>query len=206
MTVNQAISDLPTRQRWSLKVIAAVGIVALGISGAIAALLLAGGSSSGKSPSTVANGYIEAGVTAENHGQLTAAIADYEAAIRANPRSASAYYDLGVIYQSQKNNLAASVAYQNALLILPNYKSALFNLAILVTPTEPATAVALYNRLLSLNSNDANVLFNLGLLLRRLGNTTAGNADLAKAISLSPSLTSRLPVTTPSTTATTVKP
>ncbi len=168
---------------------------------AVAAVSLAACGSSKKSASTAtttttpADGLIQAGITAENKGNTAGALADYQKAIKANPLSKIAYYDLGVIYQQENDVADASTNYQKAILIDPTYKSALFNLAILDTKADPTMAVSLYDKLLGLNANDTNVLFNLGLLLRQTGNATQGNAYLAKAIRLDPALASRLPAT-----------
>ncbi len=190
------------RTGWSLIALAVVTALAIPACG-----------SSKKSASTTtttpADGLIQAGVTAGDHGNTAAAIADYRAALKANPLSNIAYYDLGVIYQQKGDATDARTSYQKAILINPTYKSALFNLAILDTPTEPATAVSLYTQLLGLNANDSNVLFNLGLLLRQTGQTVQGNADLAKAIKINPALASRVPATTtttPAQTTSTTKP
>jgi len=145
---------------------------------------------------TPADKLIQSGITAESHGDKASALADYQAALKADPLSNIAYYDLGVIYQQDNDAADARANYQKALLIDPTYKSALFNLAILDTPTDPTTAVSLYDQLLTINPNDTNVLFNLGLLLRNTGQAAQGNADLAKAIRLDPSLASRIPTTT----------
>jgi Tfp pilus assembly protein PilF len=148
---------------------------------------------------TPADGLIQAGITAADHGNAAAAVADYQAALKADPLSNIAYYDLGVIYQQKGEVTGARTSYQKAILIDPTYKSALFNLAILDTPTDPAMALSLYTQLLGLNENDSNVLFNLGLLLRQTGQTAQGNADLAKAIRIDPALASRVPATTTTT-------
>ena len=164
-------------------------------------------STSVSSSTRAANAALQAGLAAEQKGELAQAIKDYEAAAKANPLDMLAYYDLGVVYQQQKNLPAASTAYQKALLINPKYQPAMFNLAILDTPSQPATAVSLYNQLLAINSRDANVQFNLGLLLEQLGNSKDGKSDVAAAIKLNPALASRLPASQrPGTTATTTAP
>ena len=69
----------------------------------------------------------------------------------------------------------------------------MFNLATLEASSNPQNAITLYNQLLKLKPNDANVLFNLGLLLIAQNQPVTGHADLKKAISLDPSLSSRVP-------------
>ena len=104
-----------------------------------------------------------------------------------------AYYDIGVILQARGDLPAAASAYQRALLINPRYKAALFNLAILTGSKNPARAVAMYEQLNGFDPHDPNVLLNLGLLLRRLGQSGAARPYLAEAIRIDPSYASRVP-------------
>jgi tetratricopeptide (TPR) repeat protein len=158
--------------------------------------LLAAGCGSGSPPSAAssADSLISQGLSAESHGQNQRALQDFSEAVAKNPSAPIAYYDLGVIYQQQLNkpNQAAS-EFNKALLADPNYKPALYDLAILETSANPLQAINLYQQLLKLNPNDPNVLFNLGLLLYAHNQVAQGKADLNKAISIDPSLKSRVP-------------
>jgi len=145
------------------------------------------------SAASKASSLIQDGVTAGREGNSAAALADYQAAVTADPLSAIAYYDLGVAYGERDDVDQARTSFQKALLINPRYKSALFDLAVLDTPTEPTTAETLYRQLDDLYPNSPNALFNLGLLLDHLGNKAGGAAAIAKAVALEPSLASRLP-------------
>jgi Tfp pilus assembly protein PilF len=157
-------------------------------------LLAAGCSSSSPSASSSADSLISQGLSAESHGQTQQALQDFSKAVAQNPSSTIGYYDLGVIYQQQLNepNQAAS-EFNKALLADPTYKPALYDLAILETSTNPLSAINLYQQLLKLNPSDPNVLFNLGLLLYAHDSVAQGQADLNKAISIDPSLKSRVP-------------
>jgi tetratricopeptide (TPR) repeat protein len=159
---------------------------------AAGAVVLIGCSSAASGPKS-ADKLVNDGLRAQQVGNLGIAIQDYEAAIKANPQEVVAYYDLGVIYQNRGDTTDAASAYQKALLINPRYKSALFNLAILDTATSPSTAVSLYQQLNSFDPKDPNVLLNLGLLLRQLGQKSAAAADLAQAVKLKPSFASQIP-------------
>ena len=141
-----------------------------------------------------ANKLVEQGLNAESLGQIDQAIADFKQAIATSPKNVYAYYDLGVIYQQQVNDPSlAATWYRRALNANPSYTPAIFNLAILETPSDPQSAVALYQRILAIKPNDADTNFNLGLLLISQNQVTQGKADLSKAISLDPSLASRVP-------------
>ncbi len=146
------------------------------------------------SPAKTADNLVTKGLGAESKGESQTAVNDFTAAIAANPADTYAYYDLGVMYQSQLNNpTQAAAEYNKAILANPAYKPAIFNLAILETPNDPAGAIAEYQKILALDSNDADTNFNLGLLLIAQNQSTQGHADLAKAIMLEPSLASRVP-------------
>ena len=82
----------------------------------------------------------------------------------------------------------------------------MFNLAIVRTGPNAQEAVALYRHLLALAPDDANGHLNLGFLLLSVGQTTEGNAELDRAISLDPKLASRRPPQTPAGATTTTLP
>lgn len=146
------------------------------------------------SPAKSADKLVTQGLSAQATGNTTAAVSDFNAAIAANPADTYAYYDLGVLYQTTlDNSTQAADEYNKALLANPAYRPALFNLAILETPTDPGGAIALYNKILAINPNDADTNFNLGLLLIGQNQSAPGHADLEKAIMLDPSLSSRVP-------------
>ena len=109
-----------------------------------------------------------------------------------------------------EGNPTAAIALYRAWIAVhldhPLLHAVLFNLAVLTTPTDPQQAMALYRKLLVLNPNDANVLFNLGLLLRQTGQPSAANTEIAAALKINPSLASRLPASTTTTPAAPGKP
>jgi Tfp pilus assembly protein PilF len=178
------------RIEWFL--VCALAVVAL----AAAACSTNGSNGSSATPSGTANQLVGAGLAAQQQGLVAQAKQDYQAAIGKDPNNKYAYYDLGVIYGLAQDSTDASTNYRRALVIDPNFKPALFNMAVLETSSDPHGAIALYQQLLQLNPNDANVNFNLGLLLIAQGQPAQGHADLSKAIQIDPSLSSRLPAGT----------
>jgi tetratricopeptide (TPR) repeat protein len=139
---------------------------------------------------------VEDGLEAQGAGRLDEAREKYLQAIDEDPTNKLAYYNLGVIYQQLNAVDEARQAYERAIEIDSTYKPALFNLAVLESAPDPTRAEALYRRLLELNQEDANVHFNLGLLLRQIGRAEEGNAQIEMALQLDPSLASRLTTTT----------
>ena len=139
------------------------------------------------------------GLAAHRAGNLTEAAKDYHEVLALDPNNKFAYFDLGVIDQAQGRSQAAEANYRQALQIDPNFTSALFNLAIVRKPVDAQEAITLYRRLLVVNPNDAAGHLNLGFALLETGQTAEGNAELARAVQLDPSLQSR--VTPPQPTA-----
>jgi len=138
------------------------------------------------------------GLAAQAKGQLDTARADYNQALANDPNNQSgdnkyAYFNLGVMDQQQGNSAAASSEYRRALLIDPNFVNAIYNLAIVETPSQPQSAILLYQQILSLKPHDPNTLYNLGLLLYDTGQISQGQALLRQAIQIAPSLSSKLP-------------
>jgi tetratricopeptide (TPR) repeat protein len=180
-------SSPPSSPRLRLtRVLLAPALLLLGL-GAVAC-------SSSPSASSSADSLVSQGLSAESSGQTQQAVKDFTAALAKEPTNAIAYYDLGVVYQQNLNEpTQAATEYNKALLVNPKYKPAMYNLAIIDTSSDPQAAINLYNQLLALNPNDANVNFNLGLLLISQHQTTQGDADLKKAILISPALAKRVP-------------
>ena len=126
-------------------------------------------------------------------GKLKLARDRYVQIIKLDPLNQYAYYDVGVVYQSAGQTSDAASAYEKALAINPGYVPALFNLAGIDSSDAAPTAVALYQILEQLNPNSADPYFNLGLLYIHMGQKALGESQLAKAVQLNPTLSSRIP-------------
>jgi Flp pilus assembly protein TadD len=137
---------------------------------------------------------ISQGIHAESAGLSQQALRDFRAAAAADRTDAVPYYELGVLYQERLNEpTQAATAYKKALSLQPKYRAAMFNLAIVDTPGEPQSAINLYNELRLQNPRDANVAFNLGLLLIAQNQPVPGHQLLRNAISLDPALARKVP-------------
>ena len=122
-------------------------------------------------------------------GQTAQAQADFEQVVRLDPKNKYAYYNLGYLAQTGGRASEAETQYRLALAIDPKYGPALYNLAILRTADgATADALKLYRDAIAANGKDANAHFNLGLLLRKTGDTKRGDAEIALAVLLNPSL------------------
>jgi tetratricopeptide (TPR) repeat protein len=142
---------------------------------------------------------LTAGLAAQTEGHTQSARAYFKQVLVQDPGNKYALYDLGLIYQQQGDSATASAEYRAALVSDPNYVPALFNLAILRTSSAPYEAIDLYRHVLALQPGYAEAHLNLGYVLRAVGQVTEGNAEIARAVALKPSLAS--PGATPSPTA-----
>jgi Tfp pilus assembly protein PilF len=107
-------------------------------------------------------------------------------------------YDLGVLYQLRLHDkVQAGTSYKRALEVDFTFQPALNNLAVLETSSDPTQAVALYNKLLKLNPNDAEVLLNLGRIFVAHGQSQQGQAHVERAVPVDPALATRPPGATP---------
>jgi tetratricopeptide (TPR) repeat protein len=162
--------------------------------GPLAAIVLAAcGASAARSDDQLDRDYFDAGLRAQQAGNLTEAAADYRKALAHNPSDKFAYFDLGLINQQAGNNDAAEKIYRAALQIDPNFVSALFNLAIIRTPVDAQETEQLYRHVIALQPGAAGPHLNLGFLLRSLGRTDEAKAEFARALVLDASVAARIP-------------
>jgi len=131
-------------------------------------------------------------VAAQKAGDYKTATTDYNKVLAADPKNYRALYDLGDVEQFQHLNSAAEANYRAALALYPNFELAMYNLATLVSSSSPTEAEILYQQVIKLDPKNADAYFNLGYVLNGLGQKTQGQADIAKAIALDPSLKSRV--------------
>jgi Tfp pilus assembly protein PilF len=149
-------------------------------------------SSSGGSSRDVAagNAAVEAGLKAQAAGNITAAVADYQKALKDDPKNKYALFDLGVIDDQENNVGLASAQYQKALAVDPKFEPALYNLAIIYQQQgNEGYALHLYQQAVAANPSDASAHFNLALMLRALPKYRKdGNAQMRIALRLNPAL------------------
>jgi tetratricopeptide (TPR) repeat protein len=158
---------------------------ALGATVGVGAVLVAcGGGASTDRESTLLN----AGLKAQADHRLAQADADYLAVLKLDGSNRTAWYDLGVIAQQQGYADDARHDYRQALVVDPHYVPALYNLGTLEAVTSPTMAVRLYRQVVKLTPGDAAAHYNLGLALKSLGHAKEGTAEIAKAVTLDPSL------------------
>lgn len=178
------------------------GVVRPGTVGSVVAvtllsLILAScGSGNGSGSSTTIDTQLADGIHAQAKGDSALAVADYLAVVKRDPSNKLAWYDLGVIAHQAGQDTEAAKDYQAALASDAHYVPALYNLAILKTATDPKTAEQLYETAAEVEPKNAKVHLNLGFVLKMLGQDAKGNAEIAQAVKLDPSLAPRVPTGT----------
>lgn len=122
------------------------------------------------------------------NGDYQGALADYNLAIKSNPKSANAHYNRALIKAIQLKDYQGALAdYNRAINLKPNYDSAYNNRGSLKTDhlQDYQGALVDYNRAISLNPQNANAYYNRGLLKHAfLKDRTGGIADLQQAAKL----------------------
>jgi Tfp pilus assembly protein PilF len=152
---------------------------------------------SGSSPSAenarAATGLFDDGLHAQVEGNLAKAANDYLRSLNLNPNDKLAWYDLGLIEQQDGLNASAEHDYEASIADDSRLVPALYNLGTLVASSDPARATKLYERVIAIQPKDAGAHLNLGFALRAQGKLRQGNAQIAEAVRLDPSLSSRTP-------------
>jgi tetratricopeptide (TPR) repeat protein len=182
---------------------AAITIAAL----VAAALLVAPACSKKADEQQLATEALAAGIAAQQAGDLATASAKYREVLSHDPQNQYAYYNLGLIDQTNGAYASADSNYNLALSIDPTFEDAMYNLAIVKSAEgDSDAAIALYRQVIALNKRNAAAHLNLGFALIDSGQKTEGNAELAKAIQIDPSLATRIPSGTATTSTSTGSP
>jgi Tfp pilus assembly protein PilF len=176
----------PRNARWMLIWIGLVALLALAVAGFINLV-------ASKPDAVQATDYVSAGLTAQSQGRIDDAREDYRQALAHDPRNKFAYFNLGTLDQQAGHDGLAVADYEAALEADGNFVPALYNLAILITPSDPSTAVTLYQRAIQAQPDDASAHLNLGFLLHNLGRDAEAMLEFADAVRLDPTLASRIP-------------
>lgn len=151
--------------------------------------VVATGCGGGKSKEEQALDSLNRGLQAHADGRFDDAAAAYREVIQKDPQNKFAFYDLGLVEQIANRLDSAENNYRLALNVDPDYVPALYNLAILRTKVGATQeAIDLYRHVLKVHEEEPKSHYNLGLLLRSIGKTADGDAEIARARSLDPSL------------------
>jgi tetratricopeptide (TPR) repeat protein len=147
-------------------------------------------------PADAAADALARGIAAHNANKLDEATKDYFEVLFNDPKNKFAFYNLGQIARIQNRLAIAEGYYRSALEIDGNYGPALFGLGVVRQAFGAVQeAIDLYRKDISTEPNNAASHYNLGILLRLQGKTAEGDAEIARAIQLDPTLPQPQPPT-----------
>lgn len=133
------------------------------------------------------------GVAHYRLGNLEHSIADFDRAIRINPRLADAYNNRGNVWQTKGNLENALLDFDRAIQLNPRHHHAFNNRANLrLAKGDLRGAISDYNRSIELDATNATVFANRGLTWLQLGRNKEARSDFEQAIKLAPHLTPKL--------------
>jgi tetratricopeptide (TPR) repeat protein len=127
---------------------------------------------------------LQTGIAQANQHNWTGAMTTFDNVLAISPTNVYANYDLGVIAQANGNSSEAISYYDKALAINGAYTPALYNEAILLEGTDPAEAIAMYQKVVSINPKASTAYLRMALVQAEQGDTTDAKANDAKAVSL----------------------
>ena len=132
-------------------------------------------------------GYFKLGVTLAHQGDMTKAIDNFHAALRINPRYASAHSALGFAFAVQGRLTEAMEQFDHALSISPRQAEAHTGLGLLLARQGKLSEAAdHFRRALESDSRDAQAHTNLGLILKKQGESAEAAAHFQQAVQIDP--------------------
>jgi len=127
------------------------------------------------------------GIALADEGRFDEAILQYEQALRAWPKSATAHVNLGAALAHQGKLVEAIEHYSKALQLIPDYAIAHANLGrALVNLGRVEEAITHYEEALKIDPNFADVHLNLGILLVRRGEYNSASMHYETFLRLDP--------------------
>jgi len=132
-------------------------------------------------------GHFKLGVTLAHRGEFTAAIENFHAALRLNPRNAAAYSALGFAFAVQGRLSDAGEQFDSALRLSPRQAEAHTGLGLLLARDgKLGEAADHFRRALESNARDAQAHTNLGLILKKWGQGPQAAAHFEQAVQIDP--------------------
>jgi tetratricopeptide (TPR) repeat protein len=152
-------------------------------------------SPSGKgAPASLTNGsgqvtsLLQTGLTQADKKNWSAATTTFQKVLAINPTNVYANYDLGWIAQSRGNSNEAVSYYTKCLAANAAYTPAMYNEAILLEGSHPQQAIAMYQKIVSVDPKASSAYLRMALVQAEQGDTAAAKANDAKAVSIDPAL------------------
>jgi tetratricopeptide (TPR) repeat protein len=150
---------------------------------------------SGKgAPASLTNGssqvtsLLQTGLSQADKKNWSAATTTFQKVLALNPANIYADYDLGWIAQSRGNSNEAISYYTKCLAANAAYTPAMYNEAILLESSHPQQAIAMYQKIVRVDSKASSAYLRMALVQAEQGDTAAAKANDAKAVSIDPAL------------------
>jgi Tfp pilus assembly protein PilF len=132
-------------------------------------------------------GHFKLGVTLAHRGDFTKATENFHAALRINPRNASAHSALGFAFAVQGRLTEAAEQFDHALRLNPRQAEAHTGLGLLlVRQGKLSEAADHFWSALESDARDAQAHTNLGLILKKRGQQTEAAAHFRQAVQIDP--------------------
>jgi tetratricopeptide (TPR) repeat protein len=131
---------------------------------------------------------LSSGLSQMEKKKWSAATTSFQKALATSPGNLYADYDLGVIAQSTGHSDEAISYYNKALAVNAAYNPALYNEAILLESSHPQQAIAMYQKIVSVDPKASSAYLRMALVQAEQGDTAAAKANDAKAVSIDPAL------------------
>jgi tetratricopeptide (TPR) repeat protein len=129
------------------------------------------------------------GLDLHQSGFINQAVAEYKAAIEADPRMEEAYSNLGVIYAAQHSYAKAKEAFLSALKIRPNRPTTLNGLGtVLYAQKKFEEAKDKWMQAVTIDPNFASAYYNIGNACESEGKFEEAKKNFVQAISVSPNM------------------
>ena len=171
----------------SAAVLALVAAAAVACSAATAGSPLGKGSSpASRTVGSQVSSLLQSGLAQANKDNWAAAATNFQGVLALSPLNVYANYDLGVIAQNTGSPDEALTYYNKALAASPAYTPAMYNKAILLESSEPRQAIAVYQKIVSIDSKASTAYLRMALMQAELGEISAAKVNDAKAVSLNP--------------------
>jgi tetratricopeptide (TPR) repeat protein len=147
------------------------------------------------SPASLTNGngnqvtsLLKSGLTQADKKNWSAATTSFQNVLAINPSNVYANYDLGWIAQSRGNSNEAISYYKKCLAANAVYTPAMYNEAILLESSHPQQAIAVYQKIVSIDPRASTAYLRMALVQAEQGDSTGAKANDAKAVSIDPAL------------------
>ena len=134
------------------------------------------------------NSLLQTGLTQTDKKNWSAATTTFKKVLAINPTNVYANYDLGWIAQSRGNSSEAISYYTKCLAANAAYTPAMYNEAILLESAHPRQAIAMYQKIVRVDSKASSAYLRMALVQAEQGDTAAAKANDAKAVSIDPAL------------------